>query len=300
MDSQSKYWCFTINNYTLGDVSTLESPDTWDKVPSYLIWQPEVGEKGTKHIQGYVCFSQRIRFSAMKKLLPNCHLEIRKGNHEQAKAYCKKDDTFDPLSSWSTKRFEFGDDSGIPSGPGKRTDLEDLQTDIKSGKRGLELWDDHFSTMVKYTKGVDRYLSLNYKRRCKMPEVYVYYGVSGGGKSFKAMEMTGGTAYFKMCENRWWDGFNPDIHKDVIVEDYRGQWGESYILRLCDTYPMIVEMKGATIELNFDRIFFTSNHHPKDWEGWGMGWDWESEEQAKHPFKRRIHELLEFKKIYKN
>lgn len=52
----------------------------------------EVGESGTPHFQGFICFQDAKTFSAIKKLLPDgCHIEARKGTFQQAADYCKKD-----------------------------------------------------------------------------------------------------------------------------------------------------------------------------------------------------------------
>jgi len=295
-DSQSKYWCFTINNYDEEAVQDLlwPSESNWFKVPKYLVAQPEEGEQGTKHIQGYVVFENRVRFSQVRKQFGDkAHLEIRRGTHAEAKAYCKKIESYDWCPLHDMRSIEFGDDTGLDMNSGERTDLTVVKRDIDAGMSTREVWSNHFTSMVKYFKGFDRYMhSINPKRRTEMPEVYVFWGKSGSGKSKQAYEMTEGLAYYKNPTNKWWDGFEAG-YEDVIVDDYRGAWGEEYILSLCDRYPLNYEIKGGTIEIQFKRIFFTTNIHPKAWSGWGFEWDWDNTTNP-HPFKRRIKELKEF------
>lgn len=83
--SQSKFWCFTLNNYE-GLLQFNE--DNMD----YLVYQEEVGENGTPHLQGYVEFKRRIRMGQAKEYLgeDTIHLERRMGTAAQAIAYCKK------------------------------------------------------------------------------------------------------------------------------------------------------------------------------------------------------------------
>lgn len=42
---QSKYWCFTINNWTPDDVPEFKNME-------YLVFGREKGEDGTPHLQG--------------------------------------------------------------------------------------------------------------------------------------------------------------------------------------------------------------------------------------------------------
>ena len=86
--SPSKYWCFTFNNYTEDDlvqiVRTLECNDM-----DYIVGK-EIGDSGTKHLQGYIESPRRIRPLTLfhtKKI----HWEKRKGNKIQNIVYCSKD-----------------------------------------------------------------------------------------------------------------------------------------------------------------------------------------------------------------
>jgi len=120
-----KYWMYTLNNPTEEHVP----PNVWPDV-EYAIWQHECGEEGTEHIQAYVCFKNKKRVAWLRE---NCyhvgHWEPRNGTHEQAKAYCSKEDTrLD--GPWTT-----GDDSKIPTKKGERTDLKRVFDLLSSGSK---------------------------------------------------------------------------------------------------------------------------------------------------------------------
>lgn len=112
--SQSKFWCFTKNNYSDDDVELLSRLAESDHV-TYLVFGREVGEEnGTPHLQGYIEFKQRRRFNQARALLPNgSHIETRLGSAKEAADYCKKDGDY----------FESGELS--VSVQGKRNDLDE-------------------------------------------------------------------------------------------------------------------------------------------------------------------------------
>jgi len=89
---QSRHWCFTLNNWTA------EQDDELKRLGAevtYLVYGYEHGLSGTPHLQGYVIFPTRKRFSAAKAALPgNPHVEARRGSPKQASDYCKKEGVF--------------------------------------------------------------------------------------------------------------------------------------------------------------------------------------------------------------
>lgn len=63
---------------------------------SYLVYgYEEAPTTGTKHLQGYIVFPKKKRFSEAKALLPEgTHLEVKRGTPKEASEYCKKDGVF--------------------------------------------------------------------------------------------------------------------------------------------------------------------------------------------------------------
>lgn len=89
-DTECRCWFFTWNNYVFDDLCDLE---TWilEKKPM-CVFQEEVGESETPHIQGCFKLKSSIRFSTLKKRFPEVHWEKCK-NWEKAIQYCSKSDT---------------------------------------------------------------------------------------------------------------------------------------------------------------------------------------------------------------
>lgn len=110
MPPQAKRWCFTLNNYSSEEVSSITALFDREDV-QYLVFGYEVGESGTQHLQGYIHFTIAKRFSFVQESIPRAHLEVARGSNEQASEYCKKDGNF----------VEFG---SLPGGQGSRTDID--------------------------------------------------------------------------------------------------------------------------------------------------------------------------------
>lgn len=88
----SKHWCFTLNNYTEEDIKVLEATDS-SIVPRY-VFQKEVGENGTKHLQGYINFQTKKRpIGFFKKQFSNLPHWEKTRNVKASINYCQKDDT---------------------------------------------------------------------------------------------------------------------------------------------------------------------------------------------------------------
>lgn len=55
----SRHWFLTLNNYTDKDIETIKNCDS-SKCSKYL-FQEEIGSSGTKHLQGYFYFPEKVR-----------------------------------------------------------------------------------------------------------------------------------------------------------------------------------------------------------------------------------------------
>jgi len=115
--SRSSQWCFTVNNYTNEHIAYLRALAEQDRT-TYIVWGKETAPTtGTPHLQGFILFSIRIRFSTIRNTLnahlPHPHIE-RAITREQAAIYCKKDGDFE--------------EHGVlpASNPGRRVDRDDF------------------------------------------------------------------------------------------------------------------------------------------------------------------------------
>lgn len=134
MSGISKRWCFTLNNHTDDEVSSIQN---WDI--KYLVFGFEKGENETPHLQGFVVFKKQYRISGLKKLNSRIHWEITQGTSQQAADYCKKEGDF-----W---------ESGTLNEQGKRTDLEAFKDAVKNGTLDHKvLREQHSSVFARYPR----------------------------------------------------------------------------------------------------------------------------------------------------
>lgn len=68
---------------------------------------------------------------------------------------------------------------------------------------------------------------------------------------------------FWMPKGNWWDGYVGQ--KSVVVDDFYGWISIDSLLRICDRYPLHLEIKGSHVQFQADTIVFTSN---KPWTEW--------------------------------
>ncbi len=93
--TRSRNWCFTINNYTSHDVEyllTITCP--------HLIFQSEVGESGTPHLQGLVGYKDTRKFGCVQNLIPRAHI-TRCRRFAAAVEYCQKRDSADDVCRYT-------------------------------------------------------------------------------------------------------------------------------------------------------------------------------------------------------
>jgi len=82
----SKHWCFTLNNSSsieFNEILTINS----SIVPRY-VFQSEIGESGTQHLQGYMCFAKKCRPISVFKT-NRIHWEKTRSIRKSI-AYCQK------------------------------------------------------------------------------------------------------------------------------------------------------------------------------------------------------------------
>jgi len=244
----AKHWVFTINNPG-GDYVDLQGVDDW----CYMIIGNEVGEEGTPHLQGYVCFNKKYRFNAVKRMMPRAHLEVMRGTPDQAASYCEKDGDY----------FEAGErpKSQGASG-GKATQQKYRDTIALAKKRDLnqieeiapDLYLRHYGTLKRI--GMDNPPQVS--DIDKLEHEWIW-GAPGVGKSRIARQENPG--FYLKSHNKWWMGYkSEDV---VLIDDLdhdTAKWIGQMLKNWVDHYPFQAETKGDGMVIRPQKIVVTSNY----------------------------------------
>ncbi len=264
----------------------------------YAIWQEEICPTTKKHhLQMFMEFmtpvSRLTVYNIIMTRLPRDPergkegepwITIRKYTKEQCRDYCKKNQTRAP----GARPYEWGE----MTRSGVRTDLNNVQESIRSGKTMRQITDDHFNTVLRYGTGVARARSIHLGGSGTEPRpltVTLLEGLTGTGKTFAAfttvreMQFNRANAgeegwdeqeapYILSVESSasgfgskvWWDGY--DANKCIIMDDYNDWLQIHTLLHLLDEYPCRLEIKGAFTYALYNYVFITSNIPLEQWK----------------------------------
>lgn len=251
--SQGKYWCFTLNNPQIDSI-----PLAWEC--AYVVYQKEKAASGTLHLQGYVEFISRKKLETLKKLSQEAHWEVRRGSQAEAIAYCQKEDTR-VAGPW---------EKGVKSIPeqGKRSDLLTLKESIESGVPMTQVVSDNFVTMSHFYKFANYYRGLlKSNQRMTQTKALVYWGPPDVGKTTYVKQLAGSNAFWlrqpQSHGQLWWDGY--DGNEAVVIDEFYGWISRTFMQRLIDHTPLMVDTKGGAVNFCAKIIYIISNNPPEEW-----------------------------------
>ncbi len=247
---RGRHWCFT---------SFLEIlPRVYDKhLVRYLCYQSEIAPESKRpHWQGYVELYDDTRLGQLKKILGECHAEIRKGTRSAARQYCLKDETSVPNT-----RFEFGVWRIQNSRKRKLCDI------LKSSMSLADIIEDVPHQYVMYHRGLEKLFSLRLAKRAKTFRkvvVTVLVGPTGTGKTRRAIEEDPDDHFVMPASDKlWFDGYNGE--KTLIIDDFYGNIKYGFFLRILDGYELQLPIKGGFIWALWTKVIITSNACPDKW-----------------------------------
>lgn len=257
----------------------------WDKealekliatTPRYLVYAPEICPSTEReHFQCYAYYDRERHQTAMRKNFKGHDVQIARGSHAENRKYIvgpySKDGKEKPANP---NAVEVG---SIPE-QGKRNDLRAFHEDIKAGKRGRDLSVDHLESRAKYPKLEQTLINEEDEQRAIQmfkegftPEVHVRWGEPGTGKSRYVYEKHRPEDIYELnlgdgCQKSvWWDGYRGQ--EVILINDFDGELGWKYLLRLLDRYPFRMQVKGSHCWRLCKYIYITSNDAPERWYG---------------------------------
>ncbi len=244
--AKSKHWVLTLNNPTKRDSETVKRPGTEGSLLDYLILGKEKGEDGTKHLQGYCVFKNRVRLSGVKKIWPRAHLEIRKGTPKEAMDYCKKEGTW---REWGV----------IPVTQGQR-EKADWDVYYNAAKEG-RIEDIPRSYLVRYYAAFKRIKQDNpiVPEDLKEKKNYWVLAPSQYGKSKYARDRW--PDHFDKAPNKWFIGYKDQT--TLLLDDFgphQCQFLGWYMKRWADHYSFPMETKGGGHQIRPKHVVVTSQY----------------------------------------
>ncbi len=197
-----------------------------------------ISESGLIHLHMVLEDSNQARFSALKKLYPQAHLEPTKGTKEQAEDYINKRGKFVEKGEQVLYIAKFGE---IKGSQGQRKDLEIIQDFIEQGLTPLQIMAKNISYR-RYEKLIkDAY----YDKRCKETpflrdiNTVWHVGEPGSGKTYSVMRLIEQfgeeNIYFVSdYDNGGLDKYNGEPY--LFLDEFRGQIKYSVLLGMLQGY----------------------------------------------------------------
>jgi len=251
---------FTVNNYSKEDWLKICSYSGQNEGISYIIVAHEVGEEGTRHLQGYAEFSNSrstgVAFSNFIKLFGKGHFEKRMGTAQQASDYCEFSDypenliRNDPLHK-----------AGEISRQGERTDWLKAAREISKDKVDVVKVILNQPQLLPAIRALERFQQLNITPVERTVQVVLLLGSPGSGKSRYVWE-NHPNAYSKPS-GPWWDGYLGET--TILLDDYYGDIEYSEFLKVLDRYKYRVPVKGGFVGARWTHVYITSNKPPSAW-----------------------------------
>jgi len=264
---KGRCWCFTINFSYLSDYEQID-PAEWPRCV-VAVWQHEVGERGTEHLQGYVNFDTSMRLAAVKKLpgMERAHLEprARLATKQDNLVYCTKEEGRLDGPWYFPTQEKVEAYCKVRNGQG--VDLVLIADQVTRGWTDEQIAQENPVAIMKHQRGIDNLrLALTPSTRLGDEiETVVYVGPTGTGKSRRLrLECPEGVDWFWCTAGKWFDGYQGQ--PGLVFDEFRHDW-MSYqsLLRLLDTGPFRVEKKGGHVSMRAFRFRFSTNVHPEHW-----------------------------------
>lgn len=275
-------WCFTWHDF----------PADWKEIVGkwptrYICCGVETcPTTGRIHLQGYLEFKHARTFSATKSLLGgNQHLEPARGDGPTNRDYCSKEG-------------DFWEQGLLPKPRGQRSDLITLQKLVDDNAPEIRLWKEHFGSMVRYGRGIERYrlLRLQSESLRFTPLDFLWYcGSPGTGKSSKARQdllrrYDVSDIYVKspnQGQSTWFDGIPWNV-KAILFDEFCSDIRFRQLCDLTGGFSTRVECKGSSMLLTeLECVIVTSNYAP--WECYPN-----LERKTLKPLYRRITKVVFF------
>jgi len=267
----ARYWIGTI--FAADRILQLTEPCIWVRGQ-----QEQCPTTERFHWQIVAAFSRPVRLPQVKRVCGDGHWEptrclLANFRSDAAAAYVWKEATRVPNT-----QFELGNK------PFQRNNANDWERVWELAKSG-NIEAIPADLRIRYYRTVQTIASDHQEPLAIERAVHVYWGRTGTGKSKRAWEEAGLSAYSKDPRSKWWDGYRSQ--ENIVIDEFRGAIDISHILRWLDRYPVRVEYKGGSRVFSGKQIWITSNVSPDAWYP-------ELDQETKDALLRRLTNVIHF------
>lgn len=297
-DTQSRKWQLTINNPQQHGLDHEKIKGVLQQIKPlvYYCLSDEIGlETHTPHTHIFLALKTPAKFSRIKRLFPEAHIEQARGSVEENKAYVEKSGKWkDNSKADSTVPGTFEEWGTMPDEPGQgyRSDIAQLYNLIVDGKSNAEIMRlnpnlaAHIGSMDKIREAI---LDSEYKDTWRDLEVTYIFGPTGTGKTRGVMEKHGYSSVYRVTD--YSHPFDRYAQEPVMLfEEFRSSLMLGDMLSYLDGYPIALPARYANRQACFTSVYVISNidlsEQYKNVQ--------ENEPATWKAFSRRIHHVIEY------
>lgn len=264
----------------------------------YWCMADEIGlETKTPHIHIFIMLKSPTRFSRLKKLFPEAHIEQVRGSAQENRDYISKTGKWanDPKAD---TRIEgsFEESGPLPEEPGQgaRTDIAELYSKIEDGMTNAEIMASnpdlaiHISRMDKIRQDI---LEARYRDQWRNLDVTYIFGPTATGKTRGVMETHGYADVYRVTDYK--HPFDRYAQQPVICfDEFRSSLMVGDMLDYLDGYPLALPARYAPRQACYETVYIISNidlkqQFPKVQEQEPTTWK---------AFLRRIHHVAQYRR----
>lgn len=194
------------------------------------------------------------------------------GTPKQASDYCKKDGLF----------FEKGQMKQTGEKNLMQNQLEEVKKLIETGAPLLDVISANIVVYARFPRFVSTLMGLVKPTIRNDLKVILLYGKPNSGKTYWAYE-TSPNLYacpIQSTSTLWFPDYN--YEKEILVDDFAGEFKLTQLLKFLDKYPVKVETKHGFTWLVATTIYITTNVPWQDW------YDYSKRNDSKDALQRRV------------
>ncbi len=249
------------------------------------------------HTHIFVMLRSPAKFSRIKKLFPEAHIEQARGTAQENKEYISKTGKWADDPKCDTKiegSFEESGELPYEPGPGFRSDIAEMVAMVQSGMDNTSIILSN-PDLARYINTMDKvrqdFLESEYRETWRDLTVTYIFGPTATGKTRGVMEGEGYANVYRVTDYKHpFDRYNQE--PVLCMDEFRSALPIGDILELLDGYPMALPARYANRQACYTTVYIISNIDLKE-QYPGI--------QATEPatwraFLRRIHHVVEYRK----